>query len=128
MALFTDADMQDFADLGADLALKDDCEILRETAGSPDPSGGHPTTWPVAATVKCAVVDDVSPQLQATAQQKARRVPKKILLPRATNVLETDRLRTGGVTYSITGIADPTSYEVFRRVNVTVLPLQGSAP
>ncbi len=130
MAILTDSDLQGLADMAADLALKDDCDILRETAQPYDlryvpNSGGHATTWPVHATVKCAVVYSTEPTLRDGAQQQVRRTPKKILLPRGTDVLETDRLRTGGLEYLITGIQDPTSYEIFRLVNVVVAPLQG---
>src|SRR5262249_2088987 len=126
MALFIDTDLQEFADLGEEFVLKDDCDILRESAGSLDSSGGHPTTWPVHATVKCAVLYDASPrQPEGVAQQKVRRTPNKMLLPRGTDVLETDRLRALGQTYIINGIEDPTSYEIFRTCYVTKLPLQG---
>lgn len=126
MALFTDEDMQIFADLGADLALKDDCDILRKSNGLPDASGGHKPTWLVAETVKCAVLDYSSLESVPVAGQVAPRLSKTILLPRGTDVRDNDRLQVSGVLYTITNIPDPTSYEVFRRVHVQVASMQGA--
>lgn len=126
MALFTDEDMQAFADLGEELALKDDCDILRKSNGYPDASGGHKPTWPTVETVKCAVLDHSSLESVPVAGQVAPRLAKKILLPRGTDVRDNDRLQVNGVLYTITNIPDPTSYEVFRRVHVQVAALQGA--
>jgi hypothetical protein len=135
MALFTDADLQDFADLGADLLLKDECEILRETPLSLDSTGGHETIWPpvvdftqwpVKSTEKCAALYDNSPrQPEGVAQQKVRRTPNKFLLPRGADTLETDRIRFDGEVFTITGIP-VSSYEIFKTVSVTRAPLQGA--
>jgi len=135
MALFTDDDLQGFADLGADFALNAECEILRETPLALDSTGGHDTIWPpvvkfdnypVLATVKCAALYDNSPRPpEGVAQQKVRRTPNKFLLPRGTDILETDRIRFDGEVFVITGIP-VSSYEIFRMIDVTRAPLQGT--
>lgn len=119
MTLFTDADLADFGALAVDLALKDDCEILRETSESTDAGGGSSGSETTFATVKCAVIDSgQSPTEQVMAQQLEGRVIKQILLPRLTAIRKSDILRVSGTRYHIIDSLDPTSYEVLRRVSV----------
>jgi hypothetical protein len=135
MALFTDADLQGFADLGAVLLLNAECEILREVPLTTDSTGGHETIWPpvvdftqwpVKSTEKCAVLYDNSPREPVgVAQQKVRRTPNKFFLSRGADVLETDRIRFDEEIFTITGIP-VSSYEIFRTVSVARAPLQGS--
>lgn len=120
MPIFTDADLQVFADLGTDSALKDTCEILRDNSNDSDDQGGFENiSWPVVETVPCAVIDGKQPEDFVQAGKLKSRSYQTILLPRNTNVLESDRLRVNGAAvYQIEGIKDPTSYEIFRRVAV----------
>jgi hypothetical protein len=54
MSIFSDADLDDFANLAEDLALKDTCEQLRDDGGDDDGEGGKENlNWPVIATVPC---------------------------------------------------------------------------
>jgi hypothetical protein len=126
MALFTDTDLQGFSDLAQDLALKDTCDILRETDGADDNSGGNSPTWPAALTgIPCLVVDGGrKPAEQLLAQKLVGKVMKTISLPRQTDVRGTDRISvTSGnsfntAIYHIIDVEDPTTYEVLRRVSV----------
>jgi hypothetical protein len=126
MALFTDTDLQGFSDLAQDLALKDTCDILRETDGADDGSGGNTPTWPAALTaIPCLVVDGGrKPQEQILAMKLVGKVMKTIMLPRQTDVKNTDRISvTSGnslntAIYHVVEPEDPTTYEVLRRVTV----------
>jgi hypothetical protein len=123
MAIISDVDLQVFSDLAVDLALKDSCEILRDTSTDSDDQGGYENIpWPTVATVACALVDvgavaSYRPTVEATRLQD--RVYQTLLLPRGTGVLVGDRFRINSAsTYQSEGIQDPTSYEVLRRVQV----------
>lgn len=124
MAIFTDDDLQGFSDLAQDLALKDTCDILRETDGADDGSGGNTPSYSAALTaIPCLVVDGGrKPQEQLLAQRFIGKVMKTIMLPRQTDVRSTDRISvTSGnafntAIYHVVEPEDPTTYEVLRRV------------
>jgi hypothetical protein len=129
MAIFTDTDLQGFSDLAVLLACKDTCDILRETDGTDDGSGGNNPSWPSALTgIPCLVVDGGSRSSQQPEQLLAMRmvgkVMKSIMLPRQTDVRGTDRISvTSGnsfntATYHVVDIKEPSTYEVLRQVVV----------
>lgn len=123
MAIISDAQLDKFSALGEKLALKDSCEILRDSSADSDDRGGYEgITWPTVATVACMVMDgsgSTRPKQFVEADRLKGRITQSILLPRKTDVLESDRIRVNGTdTYQIEEIEEPTSYEVFRRVQV----------
>lgn len=126
MAIISDADLQGFSDLAVLLAFKDTCDILRETDGADDGSGGNLPSWPIAYTgIPCLVVDGGRKPAEALlAQRFVGKVMKTISLPRQTDVKGTDRISvTSGnsfntAIYHIIDVEDPTTYEVLRRVSV----------
>ena len=122
MAIFEDSDLDDFADLAEELALKDDCDILRATEIN-NLSGGGRTRggYDVIATVKAALIDGRPPQKRVIAGQNVADLTQKILLRRGTDIRPEDRLGMLGQVYEIIDLDDPTSYEVLRRISVTRL-------
>lgn len=123
MGIISDADLDGFSDLAVELALKDDCDILRAPL-TPNPAGGGQTrgAYAVAATVKAALIDaGSSPRRTTIAEQHVGNTPKIILLPRHTDVRPDDRLAMLGEVYEIIDLYEPTTYEVLRRVGVNRL-------
>jgi hypothetical protein len=120
MALFDDNDLQGFSDLVEDLAFKDDCEILEDSAGTPDGGGGRiGIAQNVVDTVKCALIDAGFQPTERLANQKLDgKVQQTVLLPRGTDVKKSHQLRIKGKTYHIIDVKDPTTYEVARFVSV----------
>ncbi len=49
-------------------------------------------------------------------QKEVGFIPKIILLPKGQDVLGSDRIKVGTITYHVIDLFDPTSYEVVRRV------------
>jgi hypothetical protein len=134
MALFTDEDIQGFADLGEELALKDDCEILEDIEQALDSMGGalhtwlpRPdlTQWPVSETVKSAVLDNVNPPSHEymVANQIVGMVVKKVFLPLGTIIEKSWHLRIKGITYRIIEAIPDATYSVFTEVVVVVTTL-----
>jgi uncharacterized protein YabE (DUF348 family) len=119
MTIFTNADLDDFSALATDLALKDDCDILRETSHTDDSEGGESSVvWSTAATVKCMLTDDSqTPTESVVAGRLDGRTLQKVWFPRGTDVRKTDRLRINGTTYHIMD-ASTNSYEVLKAVEV----------
>lgn len=118
MAIFSDADLDDFADLAEDLALKDSCEILSETSSSDDGQGGEENiTWSTTATVPCMVTD--AGQAQPTETVVAARLDGKTLqiiwFKRGVAVTPTNRLQVSGQGYHILDVSTDT-YEVLKPV------------
>lgn len=122
MPVITDADLQQIADLAADLALKDDCDILAES-DTPDPLLGSTSELIVTATVKCMVVDHKPPQEYVIANQIVGEVIKKISTPLGTAILKTNYMRTKGVMYKVVDPMGPSSYAVFSEAIVIVTTL-----
>nr|BBH90141.1 hypothetical protein KTC_48920 [Thermosporothrix sp. COM3]BBH90206.1 hypothetical protein KTC_49570 [Thermosporothrix sp. COM3]BBH90271.1 hypothetical protein KTC_50220 [Thermosporothrix sp. COM3] len=121
MTIISDEDLQAFSDLATELALKDMCDVLRETR-TPDGQGGTEITWTVVATVPCALIDSgQSPQEVVIAERLQGKTLKRLLVPRLTDIRGADRLRINGITYKVIDLYDPTSYEVLRRVAVEQL-------
>jgi hypothetical protein len=119
MALLSEEDLASFGELAVELAMKDTCEILRTSTASTDAGGGGTSSEEIADTVPCALLDTgLSPGEQLTAEQLEAKVYKLVLLPRLTNVRESDTLRIVGQRYHVIAVSDPTSYEVIRRVSV----------
>jgi hypothetical protein len=117
MAIFDDTDIQRFADIGEDLLLKDDCDILNDTPGALDAMGGSVHTYPKVATVKSAVVDWRPPSQEwVIANQVVGKVIKKVFLPLGTSVQKSDRLSIKGITYKIIDPSGPSSFTAFTEV------------
>jgi hypothetical protein len=120
MAIFSDVDLDDFADLAEELALKDSCEILRDDSTDSDGSGGYQNiTWPVVATVACLISDaGRQPTEPIIAAKLDGKTFQTIMLPRGTDVRESDRLRINGTTtYHIIDVSTET-YEVLKSIFV----------
>ena len=119
MAIFSDQDLQGFSDLAEELAMRDTCQIQRRTQTSDGQGGSSSSGWSTVASVPCLVVDMRLPVEQTIASQLFDRVGKKVILPRNTDVRQSDQLVVAGETYRVVGLLDPTTYEVVRRVLVT---------
>lgn len=114
MPLFSDTDMQGFADLASDLALKDDCDILVENDTTDPLGGGSSPSYTVTATVKCMVVDFRAPsQEYEIANQVVGRALKKVSTPLGTSILKSDLLRIKNVAYRVVEPLGLSSYAVF---------------
>ena len=118
MSIFSDIDLDSFADLAEDLALKDSCEILSETSSSDDGQGGEENiTWSVVATAPCMVTD--AGQAQPTETVVAARLDGKTLqiiwLKRGVVVNPTNRLQVNGQGYHILDVSTDT-YEILKPV------------
>lgn len=119
MAIFTDADLQDLADLTTDLLMKDICQIKRKATATSDNKGGRSVTWTTASTPACALVDDQNRPIESVkAQQVTSEVPMFMLLPKGTDVTGKDRLVHNSVTYQIIAVRPAGSYEVVRKLPV----------
>jgi len=105
--------------------LTDTCNILRETrTPKPSGSGGASITFPAAHSgVPCAVIDAGTPTEQTLASQTVGSAPKLVLLPRGTDVLDTDRIQVGAITYHIIDAKGPDTIEVLRQVLVSRLSI-----
>jgi hypothetical protein len=116
MALFTDADLDDFAALAEELAFKDNIEILRNVSSTPNGSGGGTGSAQVVATVLGLVRDYSTIDEQVVSQAQKGRVEKVILVPRNTDVRNTDQIRVGTTNYHVIEIGEPVTYDVVRRI------------
>ncbi len=116
MPIVSDSAINRLADWVTKQVLKETCDILRETRVQ-KPSGGYDITYPpVQRGVPCAVMNGGSPQEQLLSGQEVGFIPKIILLPKGQDVLGSDRIKVGTITYHVIDLFDPTSYEVVRRV------------
>jgi hypothetical protein len=131
----------DLASLGAmavSVFLKDTCDILRNpdqavSTAIPDGQGGYTGAssstsigWQATSSgVACAVVEATAQNgaepLQASQLQS--KSSKTLLLPRFTDIRDSDRVRVYHanstiVYYEVISITEPLSYEVVRRVFV----------
>lgn len=122
MAIFTDADLDDFATLAEELALKDTCEQLRDDGGDDDGEGGKENiTWPVIATVKCMLtrqsVHSIPTEIMIADRLEGKTLETAWVRRGALNLLKTDLLRINGNIYHIVDV-DSDSYEVLKPVTV----------
>lgn len=116
MPVLSDAAITRLAGWITSEVLSDVCDILRETR-VPTASGGSTITYPAIHTgVPCAVMNSGKPQEQLLSGQEVGFIPKIILLPKGTDVLGSDRIKVGAITYHVIDLFEPTSYEVVRRV------------
>jgi hypothetical protein len=126
MPVLSDAAINRLASWATKQVLKETCDILRETR-VPTASGGFTITYPKhnSDPIPCAVTNAGSPQEQLLSGQEVGFIPKIILLPKGTDVLGSDRIKVGTITYHVIDLFEPTSYEVCRRVLVrrTSLPV-----
>jgi hypothetical protein len=116
--ILSDADLTRLSGWVTSRLLKDECDILRPTRVQ-KPSGGWTETDVVVETTRCAVLDEggVNAAGSLIADQiGSAAVTKRMLLPRGTDIQEDDSVRVAGMTYSVIGSLDPTSFEVCRRV------------
>jgi len=97
--------------------LTDTCDILRLNRVQV-PSGGYTETYPKHNTdpVPCLVTSAGVPQELLTAGQEVGFVPKIIVLPAGTDVLGSDRIKVGVLTYHVIDLFEPSTDEVVRRV------------
>lgn len=126
MPVITDADLQQIANLAADLALKDDCDILAES-DTPDPIGGSTSSYTVTSTVKSMIVDTKMPQEYYIANQVVGKSIKKVSTPLGTVILKSNLLRVQGTTYKVIDAIGPSSYAVFSEAIVVETTLQGGS-
>jgi len=114
MAILDDVDMQDLADLGADLLLKDTCNILRNDPII-DALGGSTDNWVTIATVLCALIDigQRAPQQLVNAQQDTGIGYKQLYTPKGTDIRVDDQVVTGEISYNVLAPYGETSYQVF---------------
>ncbi len=117
MPVLSDTALNRLAGWITEKVLKDTCDILRETRVQ-KPSGGFDITYPKHNTdpIPCAVMNGGAPREQLIAEQEVGFIPKIILLPKGTDVLGSDRIKVGSITYHVIDLYEPTSYEVVRRV------------
>lgn len=97
--------------------LADTCAIRRQVLTSTG-SGGFTSTWSTIATVPCQVVDAGAGTAPWLSDQRIGKVPKQVLLPRNTVVLDSDHLLISGVYYRVLVPRAPDTYEIVRRVTV----------
>jgi hypothetical protein len=114
MAILDDVDMQDFADLGSDLLLKDTCNILRNDPII-DALGGSIDNWVTIASVLCALIDlgQKVPQQLVNAQQDTGIGYKQLYTPKGTDIRVDDQIVTGEISYNVLAPYGETSYQVF---------------
>lgn len=122
MTIFTDADLDDFASLAEDLALKDTCEQLRDDGGDDDGEGGNENlSWPVIATVPCMLtresVQSVPGESIIADRLDGKTIQRAWFKRGALSLLKTDLLRINGDLYHIIDL-DTESYEVLKPVSV----------
>lgn len=118
MPVISQAAIGRLADWVIKQVLIETCDILRETRVQ-KPSGGFTITYPpVHTAVPCAVMNggNPNPQEQLLSGQEVGFIPKIILLPKGTDILGSDRIKVGTITYHVIDLFEPTSYEVCRRV------------
>lgn len=116
MPVISQAAIGRLADWVIKQVLIETCDILRETRVQ-TASGGFTITYPpVQRGVPCAVMNAGSPQEQLVSGQEVGFIPKIILLPKGQDVLGSDRIKVGTITYHVIDLFEPTSYEVVRRV------------
>lgn len=117
MPVLSDAAINRLAGWITEKVLSDVCDILRETRVQ-TPSGGFTTTYLKhnIDPVPCAVMNGGSPQERLLSGQEVGFIPKTILLPKGTDILGSDRIKVGTITYHVIDLYEPTSYEVVRRV------------
>jgi len=114
MSLFTDDDLQGFADFASDLALKDDCDILVESDTTDPLGGGGSTNYTVTATVKSMIANYHAPtQEYEIANQVVGRALKKVSTPLGTSILKSNLLRIKNVVYRVVEPLGLPSYAVF---------------
>lgn len=113
-ALITAADL---AGLRADAAtaLDADVTIVRLTTEARDALGGRTTAWADLATVRGKVRIEPGDE-RPIAGKTAGEFVYRVRLPAGTDVTVKDRLRTGGRTLEVVGVAAPRSHEVLRTV------------
>jgi hypothetical protein len=121
MSVFSDADLDDYAALAEDLALKDTCEVLRDDGGDDDGSGGSENDdWPVFATVKCMLTyETVTPTETTVAGRLDGKTLQTVWIKRGAvpGLLKSDLLRINGQKYHIQDVSTD-SYEVLKPVSV----------
>ncbi len=126
MPVLSDAAINRLAGWITDKVLNDVCDILRETR-VPTSSGGFTITYPKHNTdpIPCAVMNSGVPREQLLSGQEVGFIPKIILLPKGTDVLGSDRIKVGTITYHVIDLLAPESYEVCRRVLVRRASMTG---
>jgi len=122
MAIIDDPQLEVFANLAADLALKDPCDFLVEDDSTLDPLlGGGDDNYIVTNTTPSMVVDYQAPsQEYMIANQVVGKMLKKISTPLGTVILKNNLLRVKGVVYRVVEPLGISSYSVFSEAIVVV--------
>ncbi len=124
MALIAASTRTRLANWATENILTDTCDILRETRVRV-PSGGSIITYPVKYTgVPCAVIGGGNPQEQLIAGQEVGAIPENILLPLGQDILGSDRIKVGSITYHVIDTGNAT-YDVVQKVLVRQSSLTG---
>lgn len=113
MPIISDAALQSLANLGAKLALKDDCVIQRNSV-----SGGSIVTTTVT-TVKSLAFTPSSPQFSAVGDWEGNQITWRVFLPRNTDVREEDILTIQGQKMYVQMVKKPSTYSVFDEVEAS---------
>jgi hypothetical protein len=102
----------------AQSSMFDSCAVTRLTQAS-DGAGGQTETWATVATVACRVTPQV---IRGRDLDIAERIAMSqqfiITVPAGTNVLVSDRIVSGGVTYEVVSAGAPHTLETGRQVTV----------
>jgi hypothetical protein len=125
MALLAASTRARLANWAREEILTDTCDILRETRVRV-PSGGYIITYPKHNTdpVPCAVIGGGNPQEQLIAGQEVGAIPEHILLPLGTDILGSDRIKVGSITYHVIDSGNAT-YDIVQKVLVRQSSLTG---
>ena len=124
MALIAASTRAWLANWATEEILTDTCDILRETRVRV-PSGGSTITYPVKYSgVPCAVIGGGNPQEQLIAGQEVGAIPEHILLPLGQDILGSDRIKVGSITYHVIDTGNAT-YDVVQKVLVRQSSLTG---
>lgn len=113
MAVIDDDFLQDMADLAADQALKDECQITRKT--------GDCNTYTLVDIVNSAVVNAKYPFELYEDGNVVCTVETDVLLPKGTETFRNDRLIIKDVKYRVIKEYSLGSYDVLARVAVITL-------
>lgn len=112
MPLFSDTDIQAFADLASDLALIDDCAIERNFI-----QNGQITSTAIE-TVKC-LAKPITSQFATFEDWQGNAMTWRVSLPLGTNVKEGDYLTIKGQKMEVQKVLTPKSYAVLDEVEAS---------
>lgn len=104
--------------------LTDSCDIQRNFAGK-DRFGAPTVGWStIASAVACRVIEPesrMSGMVMVTADQVATVDEYRLILPKAQDIDEGDRVSVGGITYQVVRLMTELTDEFFETVVISVL-------